>query len=101
VRRRYQVISYQRKAGQRHLAEFFRSNGQGLLPMVELIEQCRLAVELSSSSGLLSDSTRLYDLASPHLRQRFSTQTSAAKLAANPVVTYGNHRPPQTEDVGS
>jgi hypothetical protein len=45
VRKNYHVINYQRKASERHLAQFFRSNGQGLLPMVELIEQWRLAVD--------------------------------------------------------
>jgi putative transposase len=45
VRRNYHVVSRQGKPGERQLAEFFRNSGQQLLPMVELIEQCRLAVD--------------------------------------------------------
>jgi transposase-like protein len=45
VRRNYHVINRQGKQGERQLAEFFRTSGQQLLPMVELIEQCRLAVD--------------------------------------------------------
>jgi putative transposase len=45
VRRNYQIVGSEGKVGERHLAEFFRKNGQQLLPMVELIEQCRLAVD--------------------------------------------------------
>jgi putative transposase len=45
VRRNYHVVSRQGKLGERQLAEFFRHSGQQLLPMVELIEQCRLAVD--------------------------------------------------------
>jgi putative transposase len=44
VKRNYQIVGSEGKVGERHLAEFFRKNGQQLLPMVELIEQCRLAV---------------------------------------------------------
>ena len=43
MRRNYLVVSGQGKPGERQLAEFFRNSGQQLLPMVELIEQCRLA----------------------------------------------------------
>lgn len=45
MRRNYHVINRQGKQGERQLAEFFRISGQQLLPMVELIEQCRLAVD--------------------------------------------------------
>ena len=45
MKRSYQIVGSEGKVGERHLAEFFRKNGQQLLPMVELIEQCRLAVD--------------------------------------------------------
>ena len=45
MRRNYHVVNRQGKVGERQLAEFFRTSGQQLLPMVELIEQCRLAVD--------------------------------------------------------
>lgn len=45
MRRTYHVVSSRGKPGERQLAEFFRNSGQQLLPMVELIEQCRLAVD--------------------------------------------------------
>jgi putative transposase len=45
VRRNYHVVNREGKMGERQLAEFFRNSGQQLLPMVELIEQCRLAVD--------------------------------------------------------
>lgn len=45
MRRSYHVVNRQGKVGERQLAEFFRQSGQQLLPMLELIEQCRLAVD--------------------------------------------------------
>jgi hypothetical protein len=33
VKRNYQIVVSEGKAGERHLAEFFRKNGQQLLPM--------------------------------------------------------------------
>ena len=45
MRRNYHTIDKHGKVGERQLAEFFRKSGQQLLPMVELIEQCRLAVD--------------------------------------------------------
>ena len=45
MRRNYHTIDKQGKVGERQLAEFFHKSGQQLLPMVELIEQCRLAVD--------------------------------------------------------
>ena len=45
MRRNYHVVNREGKTGERQLAEFFRNSGQQLLPMVELIEQCRLAVD--------------------------------------------------------
>ena len=45
MRRRYHTIDKQGKAGERELAAFLLRNGQALLPMLELIEQSRLAVD--------------------------------------------------------
>jgi hypothetical protein len=45
LRRSYHTIHKQRKAGERELAAFLLRNGQALLPMLELIEQSRLAVD--------------------------------------------------------
>ena len=41
----YQTIRQQRKANEQELTAFLTRNGQGLLPMVELIEQSRLACD--------------------------------------------------------
>jgi len=45
LRRSYHTITRKGQANTRRLAEFFTRNGQGLLPMVDLIEQSRLAVD--------------------------------------------------------
>jgi hypothetical protein len=45
VRRNYHTIDEQGKVGERKLAEFLVRNGQALLPMLELIEQSRLAID--------------------------------------------------------
>ena len=45
MRRSYHTLTTQGEANARRLAEFFSHNGQGLLPMVDLIEQSRLAVD--------------------------------------------------------
>jgi transposase-like protein len=45
VKRRYHTIDKQGKANQAKLAAFLSQNGQLLLPMVDLIEQCRLACD--------------------------------------------------------
>jgi len=45
VRRRYHTIDNQGRANQRRLADFLTRNGQLLLPMVDLIEQSRMAVD--------------------------------------------------------
>ena len=39
------TIDKQRKVGDRKLAKFWVHNGQALLPILELIEQSRLALE--------------------------------------------------------
>lgn len=43
--RTYHTIEKQGKMGERKLAEFLVRNGQALLPMLELIEDSRLAVD--------------------------------------------------------
>jgi len=45
VRRNYHTIDKQGKVNARKLGEFLSRNGQQLLPMVDLIEQCRLACD--------------------------------------------------------
>ena len=45
MRRNYHTIDKQGRVGERKLAEFLVRNGQGLLPMLELIEQSRLAID--------------------------------------------------------
>ena len=45
MKRSYHTIDKQGKVGERKLTEFLVRNGQALLPMLELIEQSRLAVD--------------------------------------------------------
>jgi len=45
VRRSYHTIDKQGKVGERKLTEFLVRNGQALLPMLELIEQSRMAID--------------------------------------------------------
>ena len=45
MKRSYHTITTKGSTNARRLAEFFSCNGQGLLPMVDLIEQSRLAVD--------------------------------------------------------
>jgi putative transposase len=45
VRRNYHTVDQQGKVGERKLAEFLVRNGQALLPMMELIEQSRMALD--------------------------------------------------------
>ena len=45
MRRSYHTLTTKGEANARRLAEFFSRNGQGLLPMVDLIEPSRLAVD--------------------------------------------------------
>ena len=45
MKRSYHTLATKGEANARRLAEFFSRNGQGLLPMVDLIEQSRLAVD--------------------------------------------------------
>lgn len=45
MKRNYHTIDKQGKVGERKLAEFLVRHGQALLPMLELIEQSRLAID--------------------------------------------------------
>ena len=45
MKKSYHTLTTKGPTNTRRLAEFFSRNGQGLLPMVELIEQSRLAVD--------------------------------------------------------
>jgi transposase-like protein len=45
VKRSYHTINKQGKTNARELGEFLSKNGQQLLPMVDLIEQCRIACD--------------------------------------------------------
>jgi len=45
LKKSYHTLTTKGPTNTRRLAEFFSRNGQGLLPMVELIEQSRLAVD--------------------------------------------------------
>ena len=45
MRRSYHTIDKQGKVGERKLTEFLVRNGQALLPMLELIEQSRMAID--------------------------------------------------------
>jgi transposase-like protein len=55
VKRSYHTINKQGKVGERKLSEFLVHNGQALMPMLELIEQSRMAVdELIEAMGRAS-----------------------------------------------
>ena len=45
MRRSYHTLTAKGEANAKRLAEFFSRNGQGLLPMVDLIERSRMAVD--------------------------------------------------------
>ena len=45
MKRSYHTIDKQGKVGERKLTEFLVRNGQALLPMLELIEQSRMAID--------------------------------------------------------
>jgi hypothetical protein len=55
VKRSYHTIDKKGKVGERKLTEFQVRNGQALLPMMELIEQSRMAIdELIDGDGPVS-----------------------------------------------
>lgn len=45
VKKAYRTIRKQGKANEQELASFLAKNGQALLPMVDLTEQCQLACD--------------------------------------------------------
>jgi hypothetical protein len=45
VKKSYHTIHKQGKANEQQLASFLVKNGQGRLPMVDLIEQCQMACD--------------------------------------------------------
>jgi len=45
VKKTYHTIRKQGKINEQQLASYLVKNGQGLLPMVDLIEQCQLACD--------------------------------------------------------
>lgn len=45
MKKAYRTIRKQGKANEQELASFLAKNGQALLPMVDLIEQCQLACD--------------------------------------------------------
>lgn len=45
MKRNYHTIDKQGKVGERKLTEFLVRNGQALLPMMELIEHSRMAID--------------------------------------------------------
>jgi putative transposase len=51
LKRSYHTITTKGPTNARRLAEFFSRNGQGLLPLVDLIEQSRLAVDELNVAG--------------------------------------------------
>ncbi len=52
MKRAYRTIRKQGKLNEQELASFLVKNGQGLLPMVDLIEQCQMACdELIDTTG--------------------------------------------------
>jgi putative transposase len=79
VKKPYQTIRQQGKANEQQLTAFLTKNGQGLLPMVELIEQSRLACD------------QLIDVTGRAVLQAV-LQLSAAEVAGGPP-QQGKRRP--------
>jgi len=79
VKKPYQTIRQQGKANEQQLTAFLTKNGQGLLPMVELIEQSRLACD------------QLIDVTGRAVLQAV-LQLSAAEVAGGPQ-QQGKRRP--------
>ena len=52
VKRNYHTIDKQGKVGERNLTEFLVRNGQALLPMMELIEQSRMALDVIGRASI-------------------------------------------------
>jgi len=65
LRRNYHALSIKGQTNAKRLAEFFSRHGQGLLPMLDLIQQSRLAV--GPISGELLGCDHLLDFHAPIL----------------------------------
>jgi hypothetical protein len=50
VKRNYHTLDNRGRTNERRLAEFLTKNGQHLLPMVDLIVQSRMAIDLRASN---------------------------------------------------
>jgi putative transposase len=85
VKRNYHTINKQGKANERKLAEFLSKRGQLLLPLVDLIEQCRMACdELIDVAGRATIQAVL-DLSA----QQVAGPRQQGKQRAGDVVWYG------------
>ena len=85
MKRSYHTINKQGKANEQKLAEFLSKDGQLLLPMVDLIEQCRMACdELIDVAGRATIQAVL-DLSA----QQVAGPRQQGKARAGDVVWYG------------
>jgi putative transposase len=85
VKRSYHTINKQGRANEKKLAEFLSKDGQLLLPMVDLIEQCRMACdELIDVAGRATIQAVL-DLSA----QQVAGPRQQGKARAGDVVWYG------------
>ena len=85
MKRSYHTINKQGKANEKKLAEFLSKRGQLLLPMVDLIEQCRMACdELIDVAGRATIQAVL-DLSA----QQVAGPRQQGKARAGDVVWYG------------
>ena len=85
MKRSYHTINKQGKANEKKLAEFLSKRGQLLLPMVDLIEQCRMACdELIDVAGRATIQAVL-DLSA----QQIAGPRQQGKPRAGDVVWYG------------
>ena len=85
MKRNYHTINKQGKANERKLAEFLSKRGQLLLPLVDLIEQCRMACdELIDVAGRATIQAVL-DLSA----QQVAGPRQQGKQRAGDVVWYG------------
>jgi len=88
VKKHYHTIDKQGKVNEGKLAEFLSKNGQLLLPMVELIEQCRLACdELIDVAGRATIQAVL-ELSA----QQVAGPRQQGKHRSEDVVWYGQQR---------
>lgn len=86
MKKSYHTIRMQGKANEQQLASFLVKNGQGLLPMVDLIEQCQMACdELIEVTGRAAIEAVLQLSAS----QAAGGPTQQGKRRSGEVVFYG------------